>query len=244
MDAVLTSWAFGFGAWIGVFGSTFLFLNAPHSSTLLTLLLSPWLGGIGLYILMFVTHAWINVSVQVLQSMKQYEIILAVLTSCLGVMVVAIARLVIEMDRGHRTAAQAAAEESSSETVHSETQTTTESEAEESEAEESEAEESESESDKEEGSTNDDGSDADAENSSEKGSKESGSEVESENTEETTHTNETHDVDNIVNNENKTNLNDAIIEDSSSSSSYENINTPQLGPMTTCESPIPKMPDI
>ncbi len=108
----MTQWAFGFGGWIGVFGGFFLFLNVPHNYTVLLLLLSPWLGAISLYLLMFMTFSWMNVCAQVTSSMVKQEIIVAVLTSFVGVLIVAIARFLIEMERGHRTPAQAAAEES------------------------------------------------------------------------------------------------------------------------------------
>lgn len=108
----MTQWAFGFGGWIGAFGGFFLFLNVPHNYTALLLLLSPWLGGISLYLLMFAVFSWMNVCVQVASAMLKHEIIVAVLTSFMGVMIVAIARMIIDMERGHRTPAQAAAEES------------------------------------------------------------------------------------------------------------------------------------
>ncbi len=108
----MTQWAFGFGGWIGVFGGFFLFLNVPHNYSALLLLLSPWLGAISLYLLMFMTFSWMNVCAQVTASMVKQEIVVAVLTSFVGVLIVAIARFLIEMERGHRTPAQAAAEES------------------------------------------------------------------------------------------------------------------------------------
>jgi len=235
MDAVLTSWAFGFGGWIGVFGSTFLFLSVPHTYTLLTMLLSPWIGGISLYLLMFATHAWINVSVQVAKAMTKYEIIMAVLTSCIGVLIVGIARLIIDMDRGHRTPAQVAAEES----TQSSTQTSPDvSEV----SQESETEDSESESDKEqeqEQDSNEENSEkessedcSEADEDSEAGSESGDSGSEEEHTDESAN-----------NADNESDLNEARIEDSSSSS-YENINTPQLKATKTRESPIPNIPDI
>lgn len=221
MNAVLTSWAFGFGGWIGVFGSTFLFLNVPHMYTLLTMLLSPWIGGISLYLLMFATHAWINVSVQVAQAMTKYEIIMAVLTSFIGVLIVGIARLIIDMERGHRTPAQAAAEES----AQASTQTSPDaSEV----SQESEKEDSDSESGEEQDS-DEESSDGDSEDGSESGESESEEE-------------HTDDSANDGDNENSS-LNDARVDDSSSSS-YENINTPQLRAVTTNESPVPNIPDI
>ena len=231
MDAVLTSWAFGFGGWIGVFGSTFLFLSVPHNYTLLTLLLSPWIGGVGLYLLMFATHAWINVSVQVAAAMIKYEIIMAVLTSCIGVLIVGIARLIIDMERGHRTPAQAAAEES----AQAATQTPPEG-NEPAQESVSDKEDSESESDKEDVSDEESSEGADEEDGSED---ESESESESEEAGSDEHTDDSaNDADNE-----DSGLNDARIEDSSSSS-FENINTPQLKPIATNESPIPNIPDI
>ena len=117
MNSVMTQWAFGFGGWIGTFGGIFLFLNVPHNYTALLLLLSPWLGAISLYLLMFATFSWMNVCVQVASAMLKHEIIVAVLTSFMGVMIVAIARMIIEMERGHRTPAQTAAEESAATTA-------------------------------------------------------------------------------------------------------------------------------
>jgi hypothetical protein len=112
MNSAITQWAFGFGGWIGVFGGFFLLLNNPHNYTVLLLLLSPWLGAISLYLLMFMTFSWMNVCAQVTSAMVKQEIVVAVLTSFMGVLMVAIARFLIEMERGHRTPAQAAAEES------------------------------------------------------------------------------------------------------------------------------------
>lgn len=113
----MTQWAFGFGGWIGVFGGFFLFLNVPHNYSALLLLLSPWLGAISLYLLMFMTFSWMNVCAQVTNAMIKQEIVVAVLTSFVGVLIVAIARFLIEMERGYRTPAQAAAEESAATTT-------------------------------------------------------------------------------------------------------------------------------
>ena len=233
MDSVLTSWAFGFGGWIGVFGSTFLFLNVPHNHTLLLMLLSPWLGGVGLYLLMYATHAWINVSVQVARAMTKYEIIMAVLTSFIGVLIVAIARLIIDMERGHRTPAQAAAEESAAATATSEGA---------------------------DSDTEDAGATADDEGSSPTHSSES-SNANSESDEENTDDDEDESDDENTGDEadesdaeaeydaeekedEAGDLNKAVIEDSSTSS-YENINTPRLTTLSGKDtSPIPKIPDI
>ena len=256
MDNIITSWAFGFGGWIGVFSTTFLFLNVPHNYTFLTLLLSPWLGGISLYLLMFGVHAWIHISMQVAKAMIQYEIILAVLTSCIGVLVVAIARLIIEMDRGHRTLAQVAAEEpaplardgedgsgsgSGKESEDGEDGSGSGSGKESEDGEDGSGSGSGKESEDGEEGSESAGSDKESEDESGEGS---GSEDESGSGGESgTDGSETCSDESDNDESNDAALNDAVIEDSSSSS-YENINTPQLGAQPSRESPVPVIPDI
>ncbi len=112
MDATLSVWSFGFGGWIGVLGGLFLFVTVPHNYTIVTLLLSPWLGGTGVYLLMYLTQAWLQLSSQVASAMLRHEVIMALLTSFSGVLIVAIAYQIINMERGPQTPAEAAAEES------------------------------------------------------------------------------------------------------------------------------------
>jgi hypothetical protein len=111
MDSFVTSWAFGFGGWIGVLGSTILFVNSPQYSTFLTFLVSPWFGGIGMYILMYLTHCWVNTAIQIANAMMRHEIIMTVLTALFFVTLIAVTRVLVDMDREHRTQAEIAEEE-------------------------------------------------------------------------------------------------------------------------------------
>ena len=120
MDSTVTTWAFGFGGWVGVLASTFMLINIPHNYTFSLVLLSPWVGGISMYLFMYLTHCWINISSQIAVAMVKYEIIMALMTSIIGVMVVAVARLIIDMERGHKTPAEQAATESVEATVDAE----------------------------------------------------------------------------------------------------------------------------
>lgn len=111
MDSLVTTWAFGFGGWVGVLGSALMFVNSPQPSTFLTLLVSPWFGGIGMYILMYLTHCWVNTAIQIANAMMRHEIIMTVLVALLCITSMSVFRTLIEMDSEHRTQAEAAAAE-------------------------------------------------------------------------------------------------------------------------------------
>jgi hypothetical protein len=254
MNSFVTSWAFGFGGWMGVFGSTFLFLNIPSNSTFLTILLSPWLGGLSLYLFMFGIHAWMNLCAHITSAMLRSEIILAVLTACMGVLIVSLARVVINMERGHRTPAEEAAEESATtpaavSAAVSAADTGTEHES----GEESDEEDG-SDDDEEDGS--DDGSNEenegdDAENEGDDEENEGddeeneGDDEENEGDDEENEGDDEEDEEKDDDEENADSsrnepLNEAAVD---STASYENINTPQLSALVNT-SPVPNMSDI
>lgn len=241
MDSTVTNWAFGFGGWLGVLGSTYMLLNVPHTYTFSLVLLSPWLGGISMYLLMYMTYSWIRVSAQIATAMTEYEIIMALLTSVVGVMVVAIGRLIIDMERGHKTPAELAAAESiAAPATSAETQTTettevsdSESDTEETANEETDAEneetvedvENEENAEETDDESGDSATGSGEESDDESGDSATGSGEESDDEESTEVTNDS--------------VNRAHIEETS----FENINTPQLNGIPNT-SPIPKLPDI
>lgn len=217
----MTQWAFGFGGWIGAFGGFFLFLNVPHNYTALLLPLSPWLGGISLYLLMFATFSWMNVCVQVTGAMLKQEIVVAVLTSFMGVMIVAIARMIIEMERGHRTPAQAAAEESAAEEATTAALPPSPP---------SEPETTQTAANDEESSDSDGDTSSEESDDNEESGEESGDDEEDEES----------SADSGENADSESSLNKARTD-----SSYENIQTPQLSAMKPEQtSPIPTIADV
>jgi hypothetical protein len=233
MDSTVTTWAFGFGGWVGVLASTFMLINIPHNYTFSLVLLSPWVGGISMYLFMYLTHCWINISSQIAVAMVKYEIIMALMTSIIGVMVVAVARLIIDMERGHKTPAEQAATESVEATVDAESvpneastpdadDEATDDEATDDEATDDEATDDEATDDEAtdtEAADDEEESGGDSATSETDSSKREDDETEEESTELT--------------------VNQARIEETS----FENINTPQLQGIPNT-SPIPKLPDM
>jgi hypothetical protein len=242
MDSTVTSWAFGFGGWVGVLASTFMLINIPHNYTFSLVLLSPWVGGISMYLFMYLTHCWITISSQIAVAMVKYEIIMALMTSIIGVMVVAVARMIIDMERGHRTPAEQAAAESTA-------SVTTEIETDESDA--VEENETTTETSVKECTTNndtDDNTDDEAEESGgdsatneTSGEESSGEESSGEESsgEESSGEESSGEEGDDEDDESSTTLNQARIEETS----FENINTPQLQGIPNT-SPIPKLPDM
>lgn len=259
MDSTVTNWAFGFGGWVGVLGSTYMLLNVPHNYTFGVFLLSPWLGGISVYLLMYMTHSWMRVSAQIAAAMVKYEIIMALFTSTIGVMIVAIARLVIDMERGHKTPAEQAATETQTQTtpesdsdmpINSEYPETTETVESDSVADASDSEESDDSSSGDTGSddsASDDSAASEDETSGEEGDEEGGEKGEEEDGEEGDEESgeeggeESGEEGDDEESSERTNdsANQARIEETS----FENINTPQLNGIPNT-SPIPKLLDI
>lgn len=205
--------------------------------------LSPFLGGISMYLLMYFMHAWAGVSVQIANAMTKDEIIMAVLTSLVGVSIVALAYRVIDMDRGHRTHAQmAATETTATETAESDNNVDTEVDAASESRSDSGYESSHSSIHNADNENDNDGDDADneddeddegeeegdddADNEDDEGDDDEGEEEDGEEEESTVLNTDTADADIAA---------VAAVDETS----YENINTPQLAAKREEVSPIP-----
>jgi hypothetical protein len=170
-----------------------------------------------------------NLCAQVTAAMIKNEIVVAVLTSFTGVLIVAIARHLIEMERGHRTPAQAAAEESDATTVALPPSPPSEADTPPADSDNSDGREESSDSAKERsGEESGEEESGDEESGTEEsGEEESGEEEENEDTGETA--------------DSESSLNKARTD-----SSYENIQTPQLSGIKQdpAASPIPTIADV
>ena len=241
MDSLTQYWAFGFGGWIGTLRAVYFFVSNPDDHSIVEVFVSPFVGGIALYLFMYAIFAWMNISEQIAHSMFRRDILMSVLTSMVGVFSIAIMYQVIEMSRNRRTLAENAAQETLVENNE-------ESDIDE---ENGEGEGEENEEDDNDGEDEDDGEGEDEENEEddndgeegENGDNEEDSEDEGDDEEGEDETGEDETGEDsgeeAGDEQSSGELNNAQVDESS----FENIKTPQIGAIVST-SPVPEIPDI